>query len=216
MLAVSGAVFLNWRPEVRLWLGGAGFGIGAAFEWFRLGARRYAGLAAVGAMVVIGWHLFPEGRQRVNWLAPVRKTAPAVDHVTLEPSTAPVLSPPEPAPPPRTSRPPARSPVRSPAREPSSTPSQAQAASRSVRRFTIEVHNGEGEALELAYAAGSTLRPLGRISGGATQRFSVEGVVGSTIQVIATVAGTAGGDTLTISVRLSDTGEVKRVTLRRT
>jgi hypothetical protein len=67
----------------------------------------------------------------------------------------------------------------------------------------------------LTYAAGSAPRPLGRIPGGAIQRFSVEGVVGSTIQVIASGSETTGRDSLTISVRLRDPGEVQRVTLRR-
>jgi hypothetical protein len=196
-LAVASAVFLNWRPEARLWLGGAGFCAGAAFEWFRLGARRFAGLAAVTGFAGAVWFNFPEeSRPRVDWLAPVRMVAPAVERVPVEEIVLP--DPPAAERATRTERGRGQSP-----------------APTRIARFTIEVHNAEDDALELTYSAGTAPRALGRIPGGAIQRLSIELAAGTTIQLIATSADTSAGARMSYSIQLDDPTELKQVTLRR-
>jgi hypothetical protein len=203
VIALVAANDLNWRGEARLWLGMAAFLAGASFEWLQLGARQYTSLIAVFVFIGLGWRLLPERiRAQVDWLAPVRSTAPALEQVEFEERTLP-------DPPPASA---ARAGSASAARAASSggeRPSAGRAA-----RFSIEISNTEGEALELSYVTSSGHRSLGRIPGGAIQRFSIDGVPGSTIRLIATGAGADGGDTITRSILL-DAETPVRVTLRR-
>ncbi len=194
-LAVATAIVLGWRDEARLWLGVIGFSAGATFEWLRLGTRRYAALAAIAGFVGIGWYLVPEeSRARVDWLAPIRNTAPALEDIGIREIVLP-------DPPPDT-------------RTRSGGARATGSATARTSRFSIEVHNTEGDAQELTYSVGSRSRPLGRIPGGAIQRFVIEGVAGSTIQLVATGTGTRPDDRLTVSLRL-DPGSLLKVTLRR-
>lgn len=190
-LLVAAAVILDWRNDTRIWLGAAGFGAGAFFEWLRLGTRRYVALAAITAFLGIGWYFIPE-KSRVDWFAPVRKAGTAVEALEFERTLE------LPDPPPNVS-------------DRSGGGRALGAAAARVSRYTIEIHNAEGDALDLTYSAGATPRSLGRIPGGAIQRFTIAGTAGSTIQLLA--AG-SGGDSIRVSVRL-DPNELLQVTLRR-
>lgn len=193
VIAFVAANYLNWYGETRLWLGMVAFLAGASFEWLQLGARQYTALIAVVLFTGLSWRFLPERiRERVDWLAPVRTTAPALEQVEFEQRKLP-------DPPPAS----ATQTASSSAREPS-TGRRA--------RFSIEVHNTEAESLALSYITPSGRRSLGQIPAGAIQRFSVDGVAGSTIQLIAAGSGAAGGDTITLSIRL-DTGPPIQVTL---
>lgn len=194
-VALFAAHYLDWRGEAHLWIGLFAFLAGASFEWLQLGARRYAALTAVVVSAGLGWQLIPERvRARVDWLAPVRNTAPALERVHIDEIVLPNPS------------------------APSATQGESGRApgSRAGRpaSYTIEVHNAEDESLELNYSTASGERYLGRIPGGAIQRFSISGVAGGTIQLRATGAGDASGDTIRRAIRL-DTDAPVRITLRR-
>jgi hypothetical protein len=195
VLAIAAAVFLDWRGGAHLWIGAVAFFMGASFEWLQLGARRYAALASLAIFAGLGWFLLPESiRAKVDWLAPVRGTAPALEQIGIEEIVLPEASPSAPT-------------------QASSGRAPSPAAGRAAR-YTIEVQNTEGEFLELVYLVGSRRHSLGRIPGRAIQRFSVDGVAGGTIQLIATGAGSDPGDSITQTIRL-DRGTPIQVTLRR-
>lgn len=195
VIALLAANYLNWRSEARLWLGLAAFLAGASFEWLQLGARQYTALVASFLFIGLGWRLLPERiRAQVDWLMPVRSTAPALEQVDIEQRGLPDAPP------------------ASPARAAASG-AQRSSAGRAAR-FSIEISNAEAEALELSYITSSGHRSLGQIPGSATQRFSIDGVSGGTIRLIATGAGGDGVDTITRSIRLDAESPV-RVTLRR-
>lgn len=194
LLALAATRFLYWRDESLPWLVVTAFLVGASVEWLRLGTRRFAALIVVVVFLGWGWRLLPERiRAQVDWLAPARGAAPALELVGVE-----ELKLPAPAP-------------------ASATPVESRGARGTgtgrVTRHSIEVHNAEPTSLELSYTAGSRRRPLGRIPGGAVQRFGIEGVPGSVVQLDAAGAGAAGDEIITRTFRL-EAGDPIRVTLR--
>lgn len=194
VIAIVAAIYLDWRVEVRIWLGLVAFLAGASFEWLQLGARQYAALISVVLAAGLGWQLLPERmRAKVDWLAPVRSTAPALERVPIGENGLP-------DPPPSSTK------EGGPGRM--AGPRASRPAS-----YTIEVHNAEDESLELSYSTTSGRRSLGRIPGGAIQRFSIDGAASGSIQLRATGSGVNSGDTIMRIIRLDADAPV-RVTLR--
>jgi hypothetical protein len=207
VLAALVAINLNWPVATQVWIAVVAFLGGAAFEWLRVGAQKHAFAVLIVWLGWTGWYLSPDGTfRKVDWLAPVRSSAAAVEE------TAPAVPRVElPAAPSRNETGRAPTPRRAPTPAATAGGEHAQGAPP-AGGYIIEVHNAEPQALVLTYTGGITPRSLGRIGPGETRHFTIEDTTLGTILLNATAPG--GGARISVPVLLSANGPA-RVTLRR-